>query len=161
MSKELAAIMKPPKLWSRSDLGDMQTDPPQRPGVNAWWFDDDLGRSLPDVIIWRGWRLLYVGSTNNLQRRIHQHFERTARQSTLRLTVGSILEHKLKLAVTPMAGDRQSFGETEHKLSAWLSRHARVSWVESRRATELKSAALLALTLPLNLRGAADRRAAR
>lgn len=138
------------RLRSREDVRRKGSAPPKNPGVDLWWFDSALG-AADGTLACGKWRLLYIGATNNLERRISQHFERTARQSTLRLSVGSLLQGTLRLQILPLPGNRQSFGDTEEILSEWFGEHARVAWIESSERHSLKSSLLRIYSPPLNV----------
>ena len=69
--------------------------------------------------------LLYVGispgrraSTQNLRRRVRYHFRGNAEGSTLRLTLGCLLESVLNTRLRRVgSGKRLTFGEAEERLT--------------------------------------------
>ncbi len=95
-----AAELLRAQLYAWSDLQGNPQLPPRTPGVYGWFF-----RTAPTGVPCEGcltrdsFTLLYVGispgrdvSTQNLRSRVRYHFRGNAEGSTLRLTLGCLLE---------------------------------------------------------------------
>jgi len=110
---------------------------PREPGVYAWYF-----RETPPDVPTEGCRqafgatLLYAGispkkrpSTQNLRSRIRYHYTGNAEGSTLRLTLGCLLERRLGICLCRVgSGKRRTFADGEDRLSEWIAHNALVIW---------------------------------
>ena len=107
--------------------------------------------------------LLYVGvsprrsdldSKQNLRKRIRSHFAGNASGSTLRLTLGVLLQDELglELGKTGSTG-RLTFGAGEDILSDWMGRNAFVCFSAIESPREIEERLISTLCLPLNLEG--------
>ena len=156
-AQEIAAWLQSPAadLWRLSDALARGSDLPRRPGLYAWYF-----RGLPNAVPTAGcaqvagWTLAYAGiapsratSRQTLRHRIRTHARGNAAASTLRLTLGALLE----LPAQRAASGRVTFGDAEAKLTAWLDEHARIAWVEAEQPWVHEAEVIRALALPLNL----------
>jgi len=154
------AIMNPTKLWRGDELWIDSEAPPAARGIYAWYFDSipegvplDRCHSLGDR-----W-LLYVGispssdnSKANLRKRLRQHFRGNARGSTLRRTVGCLLQKELGLVYYRSSPKSMRFTkESEAVLSQWLTEHARVAWATCTEPWIEEERLINQLSLPLNL----------
>jgi hypothetical protein len=149
-------------LWTWSRLKSNPTVPPRSPGVYAWFFRR-LPRDVPTRgCVRRGGRtLLYVGisptsteSSETLRSRIHYHFRGNAEGSTLRRTLGCLLESTLGTCLRRVgSGRRRTLGRKESVLTQWMSRNAAVAWVETREPRLLERHLIQTLSLPLNIDG--------
>lgn len=139
---------------------------PKKPGVYIWYF-----RSVPATVPISsclesyGGHLLYAGispatnrnprSRQSLRSRIHYHFRGNAAGSTLRRTLGVLLEsvsgHPLRRVGSADRYTLTSAGEAW--LSNWLASHALVSWREHSAPWELEAELMRTLSLPLNIQG--------
>jgi len=135
---------------------------PKAPGVYAWYFEPSkLGiRSGYYEVLSDGLALLYSGvvpgrkgSRGNLRDRFRNHLKNTARQSTLRLSLGALMLDKLSLEPRRRADGRVDFGGTERILSDWIARHGAVSWVCGPDPWQIEGSLLKSLGVPLNLHG--------
>lgn len=163
MSEELSELTTS-RLWSKRDIWDQATVPPPKGGAYGWWF-----RNVPPLVPTEsclsrhGFTLLYLGFSpqkpnltgkgqeRHIRQRIRYHFRGNASGSTLRLSLGCLLQDELKL-VLQNVGKKKTFGETgEQTLSDWISENGRVSWVESERPWRVEKHAQKHLHLPLNL----------
>ena len=109
--------------------------PPKEPGIYAWYFDLIPPHVCPGGCHKRGsWTMLYVGQASNLRTRIvNDHFGSDAQASTLRLTLGCLLEDTLSLRLVKRPSGTLTFeGDGEERLSQWLREHARVAWASLR-----------------------------
>ena len=105
--------------------------------------------------------LLYIGispkndkTKGTLQDRLWSHFEGTAEFSTLRTTLGCLLEGELGTILRRVgSGKAQTFVEKESALSGWIADNARVAWIETTKPWVLEDHLLKALSLPLNIQG--------
>ncbi len=142
---------------------------PKVSGVYAWYFDEvppgiDVRNchAIPEGVV------LYVGiapkepprngaqpSTQTLWNRIRYHYRGNAYGSTLRLTLGCHLAESLGIALRRVgSGNRLTFTPYgENRISEWMSRHARVTWVQTDAPWLLETRAIEQLDLPLNLQG--------
>lgn len=142
---------------------------PKSPGVYGWWF-----RSIPGPIdtsrcVKRdGLTLLYTGispsrpptngkppSRQSLWHRIRYHYTGNAEGSTLRKTLGILLEDDLAIQLRRVgSGTRRTFGAVgEKKLSRWMADNALVSWVVHPEPWLLEDQLIATLDVPLNLQG--------
>jgi hypothetical protein len=158
---EIAAdlLVNKTPLYAWRDLASNAALPPALPGVYAWFFTEPPA-AVPtsDCIKRDGAYLLYVGispgrtpSTQNLRTRIRYHFGGNAEGSTLRLTLGCLLEPKLGTILRRVgSGRRRTFGPQEVALTNWIQLHARVSWVVYKEPELLERYLITASQLPLN-----------
>lgn len=105
--------------------------PPEEPGLYAWYFDHTLVNVVTSGCLRRGdFTLLYIGQASNLRRRIlKEHYGGNAAGSTLRLTLGCLLQDELSIRLLTTSRGRYTFGRQGKKLlSEWMQLHARVAW---------------------------------
>lgn len=153
----LAALRRPARLFTRPELIANRSLIPATPGIYGWYFNEMPHPDLPGVeTSFNGWSLLYIGiapgragSNSTLRTRINTHLRATARRSTLRLTLGSLLKERLGLQPMPASG-KISFGSGEIAISDWLDAHARIAWVECPAPWEIEAEVVRALGVPLN-----------
>lgn len=136
--------------------------PPGTAGVYAWFF-----RTVPPCVPTEGCArrddraLLYVGispssptSGETLRSRIRYHYRGVAEGSTLRRTLGCLLEAELGTILRRVgSGSRMTFAENEQALTRWMAEHAAVAWVEVDRPWALEAHLISRLVLPLNIEG--------
>ncbi len=155
-------FLAPTKLWAADELWLSADSPPPRPGVYAWYFDTPPGDvPVGDCVVLKERHLLYVGisparpgSKQELRRRLRQHFRGTARSSTLRKTLGCLLQDELGLDYRRTSAKSMRFTQSgEETLSRWMHTHARVAWVTDPKPWEMEERLIGELSLPLNLRG--------
>jgi hypothetical protein len=150
------------RLYRWSEIRNSPGLPPKSPGVYAWFFD----RIPPDVptdacLLRDGASLLYVGisphndrSKGTLRDRLRFHFEGNAESSTLRMTLGCLLESELGTILRRVgSGKTETFVERESALSKWMADYARVAWIETVEPWILEEHLLKSLSLPLNIQG--------
>jgi hypothetical protein len=93
-------------------------------------------------------------SKGTLHDRLWSHFEGVAEFSTLRTTLGCLLEGELGTVLRRVgSGKTQSFVDKESALSAWMAENALVAWVETPKPWVLEDHLLKVLSLPLNIQG--------
>lgn len=167
MSREIESLVRPRRVWRRSETLTRPSPVPQRSGVYAWYF-----RVVPPEVPTTGCvlhdaaTLLYVGiaprepspegsaSAGNLRSRIRTHYARDASRSTLRLSLGCLLVDTLDIKLHVMGSDqRVRFSdEGETILSEWMAENAFVCWIEHPRPWDVEDEAIETLDLPFNLR---------
>lgn len=100
----LAAILNPPRLWSRAEVLAKDCPIPKAAGIYAWYF-----RAVPPGVPTtgchrtQGGTLLYVGispskpggSGQRMDQRVRHHYKSNAEGSTLRLSLGCLLAEEL------------------------------------------------------------------
>ncbi len=153
----LAAFRRPMRVFTRPELIADPSLIPAAPGIYGWYFNEMPHPDLPGVRTrFDEWSLLYIGiapgragSNSNLRTRINTHLRATARRSTLRLTLGSLLKERLELQPSPASG-KISFGSGEIGISNWLDAYARIAWVECPEPWEVEAEVVRALGVPLN-----------
>lgn len=150
------------RLYGWNELKNNPTLPPRSPGVYAWFFKRVPPGVLTDSCIVRdAATLLYVGispkndkTKGTLQDRLWSHFEGIAEFSTLRTTLGCLLEDELGTVLRRVgSGKTQTFVEKESALSGWMADNARIAWIETPKPWVLEDHLLKALSLPLNIQG--------
>jgi len=127
------------------------------PGVYAWWA---VASALPDFPgrpneADPGLRLLYVGRAANLRGRILRTHLRRSGDSVLRRTLAGLL--------MPSEGYRTTWRngvvlipEDEVRLTAWMRRGLRLTWVEHPHPEDVEADLVWALNPPLNTRDVDD-----
>jgi hypothetical protein len=150
------------RLYRWSELKNNPTLPPRSPGVYAWFFKRvPQGVPTDSCVVRNDATLLYVGispkndkTKGTLQDRLWSHFEGIAEFSTLRTTLGCLLEDELGTILRRVdSGKTQTFVEKESALSGWMADNARIAWIETRKPWVLEDHLLKALSLPLNIQG--------
>jgi GIY-YIG catalytic domain-containing protein len=163
-------LLHPERLYTALDIARRPCPVPPRPGVYAWYFDEQ-----PPAIDTTACHrvddryLLYVGispkalslngkppSRSTLRQRIRTHYFGNAEGSTLRRTLGCLLGSKLGITLRRVgSGSRYPFTNPgEQMLDRWMSQHAFVCWIETGAPWEVERHLLASgLSLPLNLDG--------
>ena len=162
-------LTKPKILYSRSAVLTKPSPVPQEPGVYAWYFKKVPVTVPTDGCVTKdGLTLLYVGispdkvgkpnSTQNLRKRITNHFRGNAEGSTLRRSLGILLTGQSDLPLRRVgSGNRMTFTHIgEQWLDEWMDHNAFVCWVNHPAPWELEEVLIGALSLPLNIRGNKD-----
>lgn len=157
------------QLASRRDVLGRPSAAPISPGVYAWYFKRvPPGIDATGCLVRDGLTLLYVGisptepptngrapSRSNLRQRLRTHYAGNAAGSTLRKTLGCLLEDDLGFALRRVgSGERLTFTNPgERLLDTWLEENALVTWVVSERPWEVEREVLRSgVPLPLNIR---------
>lgn len=161
-----ALLLRPKKLCTRDEVLASPSPVPAKAGVYAWYFDDiPAGVPTDGCVTFDGHTLLYVGispgkppangrgpSRQTVRSRLRYHYRGNAYGSTLRLTLGSLLADDLGIELRLVgSGTRLTFSSGEADLSDWMSRHARVCWLETPEPWLLEHDLLQHHVLPLNL----------
>ena len=158
----LSAFREPERQIPASRILAGEVRVPAETGVYAWFFEParlGIRGGYYEVLV-EGQALLYVGmvpsrrdSKKKLRDRIRNHLRNTARQSTLRLSLGALLMEKLSLDPKARLDGRVDFDATESTLSGWISEHGSVSWVSHPAPWQIEGSLVRALGVPLNLYG--------
>ena len=161
LSDAIESLTTPDRLYSRSQVLSKASPVPAASGVYAWFFNEIPGITPTDGCVAKdGVILLYVGispkddrSSQNLKKRINQHYRGNAEGSTLRRTLGVLLAGKSGFPLRRVgSGRRTTFTHLgEQWLDNWMSENAFVCWVEHPAPRELEKEILQALSLPLNV----------
>lgn len=161
-------LLKPKRLWSRSEVLTRPCPVPREPGVYAYYFRKvPPGVPVAGCLRASGATLLYLGispkrspangarpSRQRLLNRIRYHFRGNAEGSTLRLTLGCLLAKSLGIELRRVgSGKRRTFADGETRLSEWMDRNALVCWLPAKDPWRLESRLISQLRLPLNLQG--------
>jgi hypothetical protein len=153
------------RLYAWSELKNDPALPPRSSGVYGWFFEGvPPGVPTSSCVVREGSALLYVGispkndkTKGTLRDRLWSHFEGIAEFSTLRTTLGCLLEGELGTVLRRVgSGKTQTFVEKENALSEWMADNARIAWVETPKPWLLEDHLLKALSLPLNIQGNAN-----
>lgn len=145
-------------VWTWAELGGDRGRPPAASGVYAWFFKV-VPKTVPttDCFVRDGRAVLYVGispgkpnSKETLRSRLRFHYNGHAEGSTLRLTLGCLLEEELG-TVLCSSGKRMMFGAAEARLSQWMAANTAVTWVEYDQPHVLERHLLETMQLPLNI----------
>jgi hypothetical protein len=165
----LKTLTNPIILYSRSAVLAKPCPVPQEPGAYAWFFKEVPFNVPTDGCITKdGLTLLYVGispdkvskpnSTQNLRKRITNHYRGNAEGSTLRRSLGVLLTEQSDFPLRRVgSGNRMTFTHLgEQWLDGWMETNAFVSWVKHSEPWELEEELLETLSLPLNIKGNKD-----
>lgn len=166
LEAKASPLLAPPRLHSRVDVLTRPSPIPAAAGVYAWYFNE-IPPSVPidGCRVVDGHTLLYVGispkkpsadglraSRQTMRTRVSYHYRGNAYGSTLRLSLGSVLAAELAIQLRRVgSGTRLTFSTGEEALSDWMSRHARVCWLETAEPWVLEEELIHHLVLPLNL----------
>lgn len=162
-------LLAPPLLRDPAQLATTPDLVPAVSGIYGWWIDAALA-DVPREGTLRldGRDLLYVGiapngasaeSRRTLRSRLSDHCRGQIARSTLRRTLTALLHDQLRFSVwrTP-AGKLAMSQADEGKLSAWMSAHMRVAWMEHPTPWVLEDELIhQGPALPLNVAGSSHR----
>jgi hypothetical protein len=150
------------RLYEWSDLATNRALPQSTSGVYAWFFRFiPPGVPTQGCLVREGRTLLYVGispespnSAATLRGRLRQHFTGHAEGSTLRRTLGCLLEEELDTVLRRVGShNRMTYGPNEIKLTHWMDKNATVAWVETDVPWQLEPYLIQNQNLPLNIKG--------
>lgn len=157
-------ILSPLSLTHPTDVRSV----PAEPGIYGWWMRvGSLDVPPADYREHDGFELLYVGisprrpsaagrvSKGNIRKRLDQHVNGNASQSTLRRTLGVLLTRRLGLTLS-MHNGRAHYGEGEQLITRWMHENARVGYAIDPRPWEAEDELLEYATLALNISGRSD-----
>lgn len=155
------------RLYSRTEILAKPCPIPKSPGIYAWFFKNfPLDIPTSGCVIVDGITLLYVGispkkpqengiwtSRQSLFNRIRYHYIGNAEGSTLRLTLGVLLQNELGIELRRVgSGKRMTFGYAGEKLlSDWMDKNAYINWGLCSAPWIMEKELIRDLSLPLNL----------
>ena len=160
----LFPITPPGRLFSRGEVLRRPSPVPISNGLYAWYF-----REIPTVIPTEGClkvdgcSLLYLGiapdkankpqSRASLLSRIRQHYRGNAEGSTLRRTLGVLLEKKSGLPLRRVGSGRRITltHAGERWLDEWMEQNAFVAWTVHPDPWTIEHELLRKLSCPLNI----------
>ena len=160
------SLVHPKRLFTRVEVLQKKCPVPSSSGIYAWFFKE-IPEGVPsdECLTFDDKHLLYVGisptkpprrskpSSQNLRKRIKNHYQGNAEGSTLRLTLGCLLSEKIGIELRRVgSGKRMTFHVGEEKLSKWMNKNAFVSWAVHEEPWRIEDQAIKQLSLPLNLR---------
>ena len=153
-------ILSPLELTHPGDVRGV----PAQPGIYGWWVrSGSLDIPVADYQEHNGFELVYVGlsprkpsaagrlSKGNIRRRLNQHVNGNASQSTLRRTLGVLLKESLEMTLILRRG--RYVWEKEDALTDWMHANARVAYVVDQAPWAAEDELLEHATLALNIRG--------
>ncbi len=160
------ALLQPQSVASRSEVLSRPSCVPKEPGVYAWYF-----RQIPPGVPTKGCHgfrdltLLYIGispgypprnnkpaSRQSMRSRVRYHFRGNAEGSTLRRTLGCLLQGALGIELRRVgSGERMTFAAGEELLSGWLAENAFVAWATHPEPWEVERVLIASLDLPFNI----------
>lgn len=146
-------------------LSDVDSASPEK-GIYGWLFTRG-SLAVPDAPyeLTDGYELLYVGiaprktngigeeGASRLRSRLRTHARGDASRSTLRLTIGILLAEELRLVLGIHKGRANWGPDGEARLTCWMNKHARMSWVEDKTPWVVEDELLIHAPLPLNIDG--------
>jgi DNA-binding PadR family transcriptional regulator len=156
-------ITPPERLFSRTEVLQFPSPVPKSGGLYAWYF-----RNAPNFVPTRGCLkvdgkvLLYLGiapvehhSGSSLSKRIRQHYSTNAKSSTLRKTLGVLLEEKSKYSLRRIGnGDRITLTDAgEQWLNEWMQKNAFVAWICHPKPWTVENHLLETISCPFNIKG--------
>jgi len=166
----ISALLAPARLFTASEAAARMDGAPRVAGIYAWYFDT-IQASVDATACHRhdGWTLLYCGispkkppmngrppSRSHILQRLRTHCGGNAAGSTLRLTLGCLLEAEIGTMLRRVGSKgRLTFTNPgEQQLDRWLHAHARVAWAAHPAPWEPEHELLASgLPLPLNIDG--------
>jgi hypothetical protein len=160
-----SSILPPIDLHSRSEVLNRHCPVPSTDGLYAWYFSDvPKVVSTDGCLTVNGKTLLYIGiapdkatkpnSRQSLMRRVRCHYRGNAEGSTLRRTLGVLLEQKSGFPLPRVgSGNRITLTHAgERYLDDWMGQNAFVAWVACSEPWVLERVLLREVSCPLNLK---------
>ncbi|WP_214401081.1 GIY-YIG nuclease family protein [Pseudonocardia lacus] len=131
--------------------GEIADRVPLAPGLYAWWARPAVLSALPGPPHpSEPERLLYVGIASRLRSRLGSNHLKRSGSSTLRRTLAGLLLD-IEGYRTRWTDRVVLVDEDEARLTAWMTRHLRVSWCEHPSPRDVEGAIIRALRPPLNV----------
>lgn len=153
-------ILNPLALTAAADV----RTAPASPGIYGWWFQRGA-LEVPDAPYQErdGHQLLYVGvspsraaSAGTIRKRLVQHVYGNASQSTLRRTLGVLLDESLNLTLALHNGRAHYGTDGEARITRWMQENARVAWAVDPEPWLVEHELLGSAVLALNIDGRSD-----
>ena len=148
-------------LYKFEEFNSVLGVPPATSGVYAWFFKIIPAEISSKTCFQReGLTLLYVGispesskSRQTLRDRLRFHYCSHAEGSTLRRTLGCLLEKEIGTVLRRVGSrKRMTFASKEQDLSRWMRENTLVTWLEINEPWHLEEYLLQNFSLPLNIR---------
>jgi hypothetical protein len=160
-----AEIAPPKEQHSRAEVLARPSIVPATDGLYGWYFTD-IPEIVPatDCLTVGGKTLLYLGiapdkpskpnSRATLRTRVQYHYRGNAEGSTLRRTLGVLLEQRSGFPLRRVgSGGRITLTHAgERYLDEWMDRNAFVAWTTCPEPWVLERALLIEFSCPLNLK---------
>lgn len=162
MQDLITSLTQPARVWSRQEVLTRPSPVPRAKGIYAWFFRD-YPAIIPaqDCVRSNGLTLLYIGigptrpskdTKQDVQKRLRDHYDNDASRSTLRLSLGVLLEEALGIQLRRVGkSERMQFGAGEALLDHWMAEHAFVTWLLHETPWAVEHHLIRARSLPLNL----------
>ncbi|WP_421926763.1 GIY-YIG nuclease family protein [Neoaquamicrobium sediminum] len=168
-SDERDTLLRPTSLLPARAVLDDPALMPDRGGIYAWWFDEEIPSvPLDNTLTLGSHRLLYIGiaprapsadgaeSKSTLRKRIvRNHLSRRIASSTLRRSLAWLLSHSLELAIGRNGARKAIMSrDDEERLTGWMCSHAAISLLCHEQAWTIEEDLIAnGPALPLNLKG--------
>jgi DNA-binding PadR family transcriptional regulator len=156
----------PGHLYSRAEVLSNPCPVPRAHGVYAFFFKEiPPGVPVDGCLNQEGLTLLYIGispdkkgsanATQTLQQRVRYHFNGNADGSTLRRSLGILLEKKSGFPLRMVGSGKKMTltSEGEEWLNRWMQENAFLTWVENENPWDIENELFHARSLPLNIQG--------
>ena len=166
MKVVLGILTRPKHLFTRSEVLRTLSPVPATNGIYAWYFRNvPAGVPTDGCLAVRGNYLLYLGiapdkankpnSRASLASRIRkQHYRGNAKSSTLRKTLGALLEKKSGFPLRRIgSGKRITLTDAgEQWLNQWMEKNAFVVWIAHANPWTIEHGLLRTISCPLNIK---------
>jgi hypothetical protein len=161
--RALFPITPPARLFSRSEVLQRPSPVPAANGLYAWYFRE-IPPAVPtdNCLTFNGKTLLYIGiaparadSRQSLSKRIiRNHYRGNASGSTLRRTLGVLLEKKSGFPLRRVgSGKRITLTHAgERWLNEWVEKNSFVAWAFHYKPWEIEPDVLRRVSCPLNIK---------
>jgi len=156
----------PAHLYSRAEVLSNPCPVARAHGVYALFFKEiPPGVPVDGCLTREGLTLLYIGSSpdkkgaantiQTIQQRVRYHFNGNADGSTLRRSLGILLEKKSGFPLRKIGSGKKMTLTTmgEQWLDQWMQENVFVTWVEHEMPWDLENELYQTLPLPLNIQG--------
>ncbi len=154
------------KQYPFAEVCDLPNSSFSQSGIYAWFFPLNAFEKaickvpLEGCSTKAGRYLFYIGispssikSCRTLrQRLVENHCKGNARRSTLRKSIGCLLQKQLQLVPCLVSGRLSFTLESEEKLSAWMSRHSFITWMALDEPWKYECAFIEHFRPPLNIK---------
>ncbi len=166
--RDIFPLTPPERLFTRAEVLQRASPVPRAFGLYAWYF-----REVPAIVPTRGClefggnTLLYLGiapdiknkpnSRSTLLKRIRQHYGGNAEGSTLRRTLGMLLEEKSGISAATRRKWQKDFYALTHAgeqyLDRWMEHNAFVAWIVHAEPWRIEHQLFYQMSCPLNISG--------
>jgi hypothetical protein len=169
LSGEAGTFLAQAEFVNAETIRDRPSSVPAEAGIYGWWFDAALEEISEGCHSKNGFSLLYVGiaprtpqkdgvKTRTLRDRLLNHCRGPMATSTLRRTLAALSKEQERLSIQrATSGKSQMSADDEAKLTRWMAKHARVTWLIAPSPWAIEDELLKhGPRLPLNIRGSSD-----